>query len=50
MPSATASSRASVTSRPELLVPSPEMSMVRRLASYGARANCATENSIAALI
>ena len=32
-PCASASSRASVTSRPALLVPSPETSMVRRLAS-----------------
>jgi hypothetical protein len=36
MPLATASSRASVTSRPALLVPSPETSMVRRVDSKGA--------------
>src|SRR5687768_5818811 len=50
MLSATAASRASRTSRPELLVPSPDTSMVRRLDSNGALANRPTEKSIPALI
>ena len=45
-PSATASSRAMRTSRPALLVPSPETSMVRRADLNGARLSCAIENSM----
>ena len=50
MPFARASSRASVTERPELLLPSPEMSMTRRSALNGARSIWATEKSMALLI
>ena len=49
-PAANASSRASVTARPELLVPSPEMSMTRRSAFIGAALRRSSEKSIAALI
>ena len=38
------------TSRPELLVPSPETSMVRRADWNGARSNCAIEKSMPPLI
>ena len=50
IPRASASSRASVTSRPELLVPSPDTSMVRRVASNGARSSSLTAKSMAPLI
>jgi hypothetical protein len=49
-PAATAWSRASVTGRPELLVPSPETSMIRLSACGGAAARRSIEKSIAALI
>jgi hypothetical protein len=46
----TAWSRASVTERPELLVPSPEMSMMRRSTCHFDLANCATAKSMPELI
>ena len=50
MPLARASSRAAVTDRPELLVPSPETSMTRRSALKGARSSWITAKSMAWLI
>src|SRR5688572_25281432 len=50
MPLARASSRAAVTDRPELLVPSPETSMTRRSALKGARSSWMTAKSMAWLI
>src|SRR5664279_4899257 len=50
IPSASASSRAWLTSRPALLVPSPETSMVWRSEANGACANCATAKSMPPLI
>jgi hypothetical protein len=50
MPLPTASSRASVTGRPELLLPSPEMSMTRRFDVNDARSSWVTEKSMALLI
>jgi len=47
---ATAASRASVTGRPALLVPSPETSMMRRSAVTPLRASCAMAKSMPAPI
>ena len=49
-PCATAASRASVTGRPELLVPSPDTSITRRSDWYGLRLSWAMPKSMAALI
>ena len=49
-PAAMASSRACVTGRPLLLVPSPDTSMTRRGAWKGLLARCAMAWSMAALI
>src|SRR6516162_4862988 len=49
-PCPNASSRASVTDRPELLVPSPEMSMIRRFVRGVAAANRSIAKSMAPLI
>ena len=49
-PAATASSRAKRTSRPLLLLPSPDTSIVRRSASKGACANWAKAKSIPPLM
>ena len=50
MPFATALSRATVTSWPELSLPSPDTSMIRRLAAMPPASSCATAKSILAPI
>jgi hypothetical protein len=49
IPLARAWSRATVTSRPLLLVPSPDTSIARRVASNGARSSCWNLSALSSL-